>query len=336
MTGSVQMDNLHGKFSEASRLASEHVELLDSIGDPELIVGLLMVPIVAKWDAGEMTEAMRLSQLAIDLSGGDHTMGNLIVGSPLAFMLALRASTRCCLGVSGWQEDFDSAVEIARVSDPFTYNTVVMIKYVTIFNWALLPDGAVLHEAAEALEVAKQFGDDFQLANAEFTYGLALIRSDGADRDYGFGLLEHVRQTVLNHRYIMIAAFCVDLDVAAEKIRTGDYEGAIELCRSVLDRQIRSGEGINRGWATTVLVEALLGRDAPGDLEQAQAAVDRLAAMPTEPVYLYHELPLLRLTALLAKARGEDERYITLRDQYRARAESTGLQGHVALARAMD
>ena len=50
-----------------------------------------------------------------------------------------------------------------------------MIKYVTIFNWALLPDDAVLHETAEALEIAKQFGDDFQLANAEFTHGLALI-----------------------------------------------------------------------------------------------------------------------------------------------------------------
>ena len=100
MTGLVQMNNLHGKFSEASRLASEHVELLDAIGDPELIVGLLTVPIVAKWDAGEMAEAMRLSQRAIDLAGGDPKMGNLIIGSPLAFMLALRASTRCCLGVA--------------------------------------------------------------------------------------------------------------------------------------------------------------------------------------------------------------------------------------------
>jgi adenylate cyclase len=201
MTGLVQMNNLHGRFSKASRLASEHVELLDSIGDPELIVGLLTVPIVAKWDTGEMAEAMRLSQLAIDLSGGNPTMGNLIVGSPLAFMLALRASTRCCLGVPGWQQDFDSAVEMARDLDPFTHNTVVMIKYVTIFNWALLPDDAVLHETAEALKIAQHIGDDFQLANAEFTHGLALIRSDGADREYGFGLLEHVRQTVMDRRY---------------------------------------------------------------------------------------------------------------------------------------
>ena len=171
-----------------------------------------------------------------------------------------------------------------------------MIKYVTIFNWALLPDDAVLHETAEALEIAKQFGDDFQLANAEFTHGLALIRSDEADRDYGFGLLEHVRQTVLNHRYIMIAAFCVDLDVAAEKIRTEDYDGAIELCRSVLDKQIRSGEGINRGWATTVLVDALLRRRSPrrprggaGGRRPAGGDADRAG------------LPLPRVTAAAAQ-----------------------------------
>ena len=84
-----------------------------------------------------------------------------------------------------------------------------------------------------------------------------------------------------------------------------------------------------------MLVDALLRRGHPGDLEEAQAAVDRLAAMPTEPVYLYHELPLLRLNAMLAEARGDDERYRTFRDRYRTRAESTGMEGHIALARAM-
>ena len=35
--------------------------------------------------------------------------------------------------------------------------------------------------------------------------------------------------------------------------------------------------------ATVVLVEALLRRRADGDLQQAQAAIDRLADVPTEP-----------------------------------------------------
>jgi adenylate cyclase len=335
MSGLIQMLNFHGKYSEASRLASEHADLLESISDPELTVALMMVPTIAKWDVGEMAEAMRLSQRAIDLSGGDPTMGNLIVGSPLAFALAMRASARCCLGVAGWREDFDEAVEIARRIDKFTYCSVVMFKYIAALNWALLPDDDALRDTAEALKIAKQFGDDLTLVNCEFTHGLVLVRREDTDRELGFELLANARRVALNHRYTIVAAWCTDLDIAAQKNRTGDYEGAIALCRNVLENEIHSGEKLNRGWATTVLVESLLDRGHDGDLEEAQAAVDRLAAMPTEPVFLYHELPLLRLNALMAKARGDDAGYRDFRERYRARAESSGFDGHIALAHAM-
>jgi hypothetical protein len=107
LTGLVQLMQFYGKYTEASQLASRHVELLDSIGDPELTVGLLITPVIVKWAVGEVTEAMELSQRAIDASRGDPTMGNLMVGSPLALALVMRGATRCCLGVVGWREDFD-------------------------------------------------------------------------------------------------------------------------------------------------------------------------------------------------------------------------------------
>jgi hypothetical protein len=101
----------------------------------------------------------------------------------------------------------------------------------------------------------------------------------------------------------------------------------------VVDGERASGEGVNRGWSTSILVEALLARDAPGDLDAAHDAVERLAATPTEPVFLYHELPLLRMRALLARARGDHAAYVESRDRYRARAEEVGFDGHIALAR---
>ncbi|MCV7059319.1 hypothetical protein H7I76_00115 [Mycolicibacterium vaccae] len=81
MTGLVTLMQFYGKYTEASRLASHHVELLDSIGDPELTVGVLMTPMIVKWSVGEVSVAMELSQRAIDTSQGDPTMGNMIVGS---------------------------------------------------------------------------------------------------------------------------------------------------------------------------------------------------------------------------------------------------------------
>jgi hypothetical protein len=91
----------------------------------------------------------------------------------------------------------------------------------------------------------------------------------------------------------------------------------------------------NRGWCTTVLVEALLNRGRDGDVDEAQNAIDNLAATPTDPGFVYHELPLLRLNAMLAKVRGDDDRYREFRERYRALAESSGFEGHIALAHAI-
>jgi adenylate cyclase len=335
LTGLVQLMQFYGKYTEASQLASRHVELLDSIGDPALTVGLLITPVIVKWAVGEVTEAMELSQRAIDASGGDPTMGNLMVGSPLALALVMRGATRCCLGVVGWREDFDDAIALARRIDKFTFGAVVMFKYITTQSWALLPDDDAMRDTAEALEIAKQFGDDFSLTNAEFTRGLIMLRHENADRELGFELLGRVRRVALEHRNLIVAAWCADIDFAAERKRIGDYDGAIELCSGVLDNEIRCGEMTNRGWCSSVLVEALLNRGRDDDVDEAQHVIDNLAATPTEPGYVYHELPLLRLNAMVAKARGDGDRYRDFREQYRALAESCGFEGHIAMAHAM-
>lgn len=335
MTGLVQLMQFHGRYSEASQLASSYVEVLDSIGDPELTVGLLITPVIVKWSAGEVTEALELSQRVIDASGGDPTVGNLVVGSPLALALAMRASARCCLGIPGWRSDFDDAVALARSVDKFTFCAVVMFKYIAAQSAALLPDDDALRDTAEALAIAEQFGDDFSLTNAEFTRGLVLVRHTGGDRRTGFHLLDGARRAALEHRNLIVAAWCVDIEFAAEMNRVGDYDGAVELCTDVLDNEIRSGEMTNRGWCTSVLVEALLNRGHDTDLDEAQAAMANLAAMSTEPGYVFHELPLLRLNALLARERGDADRYRAFVEQYRARSEACGFEGHVAMARAM-
>jgi adenylate cyclase len=83
------------------------------------------------------------------------------------------------------------------------------------------------------------------------------------------------------------------------------------------------------------LVEALLRRGADGDLQAAQAEVDRLAAVPTDPGFVLHEIWLLRLRALLARARGDEAGYREFRDRYHAKATECGFEGHIAVAEAM-
>lgn len=82
-----------------------------------------------------------------------------------------------------------------------------------------------------------------------------------------------------------------------------------------------------RGPATTVLVESLLHRGTETDLGEAQAAIDQLAAVPTEPGFVLYEVPLGRLRALLARAHGDEAAYRGLADRYRAMAKGLASRG---------
>jgi hypothetical protein len=93
----------------------------------------------------------------------------------------------------------------------------------------------------------------------------------------------------------------------------------------------RLGIGV---WGTGLLVETLLERGAHGDLAEAQEAIDRLANLPDDGSAV-REITLLRLRALVARARGDAVAYRDLVNRYRAMAESLGFEGHIAWAGAM-
>ena len=96
-----------------------------------------------------------------------------------------------------------------------------------------------------------------------------------------------------------------------------------------------SGESIWSALATTALVEALLERNGDGDLDDAQSVMIRLAAVPTEPGFVLHDITLLRLRALLARARGDEAGYRNWVQKYRAMANDLGFEGHMAMAAEM-
>ncbi len=88
-----------GRSREGSRLASEQMALLESIGDPTLTMGLAFVAFTNWLDAGEFGEVLRWSQTVIDLAGGDPAKGaGFGIGSPLAIALAY---SRHCSVVAG-------------------------------------------------------------------------------------------------------------------------------------------------------------------------------------------------------------------------------------------
>jgi len=139
----------------------------------------------------------------------------------------------------------------------------------------------------------------------------------------------------VDERFGLMALPIVDIHFAWEKARLGDFRGAIELARTVVDDLFASGGCLWSALAATVLVEALLQRGGDADVKEAQAVIDRLAAIPTDPGFVLNELALLRLHALLARAQGDESAYRDYRDRYRSLATSLGFEGHIAWAEAL-
>jgi adenylate cyclase len=157
----------------------------------------------------------------------------------------------------------------------------------------------------------------------------------GPHRDDGIALLATAREAALQERFTMGVFAFIDTHLANDKIRVGDLDGAIELSRAAIEAEYASGEMVVRAATVAALVEALLRRGDQTDLQEAQAAIDRLAAVPTEPGFVINNLWLLRMRALQAQARGDDATYRDYRDRYRDMARTLGFEGHIAWAEAM-
>ena len=325
----------HNRYREAARLASDCSRLLESIADPALTLMLLMAQ--SMWMAGQAAEGLRLAQRIIDLADGDPTKGSLgPIASPLAMAIMLRGACRYCLGLAGWREDLDQAIAMARSVDLTSLIVPVLYKYrFAAHAGAVLPDAAADRDTAQAMEMAEHSGDDLAVDGARVSRGLVLINQGGSQRAAGFALLAQYREAALRHGYAKNVVRTVDTEMAKEKARTGDVDGAIELARAVVDYTFDAGDVLSLGEAIRVLVESLLQRGSSADLKEAQAAIDRLAAEPTDPGFVLFEVPLLRLRALLARAHGDAATYARFRDRYRDMAKTLGFEGHIALAEAM-
>jgi hypothetical protein len=337
MAGLMIEHMMHGRVREASRLASETMALVESIGMPTLTVELSLAAISIKSQTAEMAEVLRWSQTVIDLADGDPTKGNVVFGSPLAVALASRGTARWALGRAGWRDDFDRALAMARGAGPMSRAVVNMYAYgFAIAGGVLLADDAALRDIEEALEIIERSSEDFALGCARWTLGLALVHRDSrAERERGLAVLAQVRDMCLQGRFYQYSLAAVDVDTARERARRGDRDGAIPLLRGAADDLFHRGQlGYCTG-ATAFLVETLLERGAGDDVAEGEAAIARLAAAPDDDGLVAREVWLLRMRALLAWAHGDEASYRENRDRYRALATEIGFEGHMAMAEAM-
>jgi adenylate cyclase len=337
MAGQISALAGHQRHREAAQLSSELATLLGSIGDPGLTVALLWTALTSKLSVGEVTDCLRLAQYIIDLADGDPHMGDLIIETPLIVALMARAAAHAWLGQPGWKNELEKSAAMCREIKPGG-RAAIDLTYIYGFgiqHGLLHSDTPLLQDTAETLKLAELRGDDYALTAARVLRGIVLAQSAGPQRGDGFRLLSMARDAVLEKRFLMPALQLIDLETAKEKARTGDLDGAVEIMRTMTEHESASGETIFLATAMIPLVETLLQRGTDADVAEAQAAIERLAAVPVEPGFVLYDVALLRLRALLARARGEEAAYREFVDRYRTTARSLGFEGHIAMAEAM-
>jgi adenylate cyclase len=336
MAGQVFALAVYGRYREASKLVPELLNLGDSVGNSTLTVAPLIAALTAKFGTGELTEVMRLSQRIIDDTEGDPRRGNILMDSPLTVALMLRAAAGMCKGAPAWQDDVDQAVPMCAQFEPGVRAVLLLYVYgIGVANGLLLPDAVMLRESAETLRAAEERGDEFALASARFLRGVILAEGEGPQRAEGFELLAQSRETALRDRVNQAALQQLKVERAKEEARSGDLDSAIALLRPVVEEQFRTAAMMFLGAGATALVESLLERGGEADVREAAAAIEQLGAVSTEPDFVLFDVTLLRLRALLARARGDEASYHDFAQRYGATATSFGFEGHMALAEAL-
>jgi hypothetical protein len=336
MYGLASEHMFHGRVREAARVASEQMALLESIGDPTMTIGVAFLTIGVKLETGEMHDILRLAQTVIDWADGDPMKGNLILGSPLAVALLWRGVARCQLGRHDGRQDIDEAIAMARRAHPATHVSVVALKYAGLAPGILRADDSAIRELEEALQIADGLSDDTALGAVKLSLGTTLIyREDVVDRHRGLALLEEFRDMCRSGRFFKSELPLIDMLAARERAARGDLDGAIPMLRTVVGNLLQEDQF---GYAVSVfltLSEVLLERATDGDVAEAQDMMDQLEQMPLSEDFAVRTIALLRMRALLARARGNDVSYREFVIRYRETAKELGFERHIDMANAM-
>src|SRR4051812_14647725 len=302
MFGQITELMAEARVHEGAQLATENESLLDSIGDPEFLLGLCWATMAVKQETGQFADILRRCQLAADIADGNPTKADFFVASPLAVVLVFRGFARAVLGIPGWREDFNDGLVMGRQFDPVGYAGAIAWKVGAVMQHGLLViDDAAVAEMEEALEIAGDFGDSNGLGLMKYVLGSALVLS-GLDVRRGLQILAEIRVMCERGQFWKTELPNIDLIENREIALNGDPETALPTMRQAVDTLFERGQLAFCTWATSTLVDVLLERRTEADLREAETAIERLAAAPIDDLVV-RDVALLRLRALLAKAK---------------------------------
>ncbi len=120
-----------------------------------------------------------------------------------------------------------------------------------------------------------ELGDHNALGLTKYGLGAALLESR-SDIERGMQMLTEIREMCDRRQFFKTELPILDLLAAREDALNGNVEAALPVMRAAVDTLFDNGQLTSCTWATSVLVVALLDRGTEGDVQEADAAIERL------------------------------------------------------------
>ena len=294
-TGLLGEHLMNGRLAEASRLVSEYMVLIESIGDPTLTVRLALLPIAGKIRPASWPRRCAGPTRSSIWPRVTEPCGGYIVDPSLASAYALRCTARW-----GWDTGLARRLQLCR-RDGSRCRSAIASEWSSPTPTANASDvvslpPTMLHYATSTRRCrARSDRLTTSLSASPCTRRqslccIAIPRSASADWTYR----RQLREMAVDGRfypYQCKSSTCVS---PKEMIRRGDRD-AVPLLRASVDA-LYSSELLGYWlWGTGVLVEALLECGTDSDVQEAEAAVDRLSTQPMLDGWACRDLILLRL-----------------------------------------
>ena len=230
---------------EASRLASEYMALVESIGRP-----MLTRRSVVRGNRCQAPNRRDRGRLAVGANRHRprrrriRSKAAFIFGSPLATALAWRGVARFQQGVPGWRDDFDEAMAIAEQSDACRSRRSSLTSTRAYREGYSLADEPSLREIESVLQAAPSDpATTWQWCMLRLTFGIALIHN-GEDRRRGYDILRSSARNL--HRGAIRVEHASRSSMLYLARRTGGAAArrsiAIQQWRALADEMINDGK----------------------------------------------------------------------------------------------
>jgi adenylate cyclase len=316
-----------GDLAEAAQLVRQASALAEESGDPALTMALITTNSYVIFCVGEYREALAALDRAIELAGGDPSVGvGITTGCPLAFCHTFKGALLAALGeIDEGRHQNELGLTMAREQGDIETVGWANSFHAWLDYFAGEPEALYAH-SQQFVEIAERIGDSFSRSWAWFWVGWA--EQQRGEWQPAIAALERSRAISTEHRSAVEGDSSRLTTLADAYLGAGDVPRARGLAEeAVALAQARHQPHFEIQGALT-LVRVMLASAEPADRAEIEALLVRTMEMVRDTeTKAYEPMVHVELAELARQGGDEDARERELHEAHRL-FTTIGATGH--------